>query len=173
MVFISGVHGVGKSYFCKELRKQCEINYFSASELIELGKKVFFSKDKKVSNIDDNQKYLISAVDELRKQNKEFVLDGHFCLLNQHGEITKITENVFYELQPDLVVLLTEKSQIIHDRRLERDGIEQSIDEIEQFQQAEIIYAMEISEKYQIPIEICKGMNDIYRVINLIIERSK
>ena len=35
MIFVSGIHGVGKDYFSKELEKKLGIKSYSASELIK------------------------------------------------------------------------------------------------------------------------------------------
>lgn len=82
MIFISGVHGVGKSYFCDMVKQAIDINAYSASTLISKKKKSGFSSDKLIPDIDDNQQYLLQAVNELRAAEGNFILDGHFCLLN-------------------------------------------------------------------------------------------
>ena len=48
MVFVSGVHGVGKSYFCDILKKRLNISSHTASSLITERKKARFSTDKHV-----------------------------------------------------------------------------------------------------------------------------
>ena len=87
MIFISGVHGVGKSYFCKLVKDSIGIASYSASKLIADKKQKGFSKDKLIPDIDENQQYLLQAIDELRLSGKDFILDGHFCLLNAEGDI--------------------------------------------------------------------------------------
>ena len=100
------------------------------------------------------------AVDELRTLENSFILDGHFCLLNEKGEITRIPEDTFCELKPDNIILLTEDPSIIADRRKERDGIEYSVEEIQSFQNAEAAYAAEIADMLSIPILISQGKHD-------------
>ncbi len=90
MIFISGVHGVGKSYFCDMVKTETGIESYSASTLITQKEHSGFSKDKLIPDIDDNQQYLLQAVSELRDSGENFILDGHFCLLNASGEITRI-----------------------------------------------------------------------------------
>ena len=62
MIFISGVHGVGKSYFCNLVKESTGIDCFSASTLIRERKKQGFPADKRVADIDENQLYLLAAV---------------------------------------------------------------------------------------------------------------
>ena len=42
MIFISGVHGVGKSYFCDLVKAKLGIETFTASQLIERKKNKVF-----------------------------------------------------------------------------------------------------------------------------------
>ncbi len=46
MIFVSGVHGVGKSYFCKLVKDSVGIETYSASALISAKKRSGFAKDK-------------------------------------------------------------------------------------------------------------------------------
>lgn len=59
MIFVSSVHGVGKSYFCNLVKKSTGIETYSASTLIATKKQSEFSKDKLIPDIDDNQQFLI------------------------------------------------------------------------------------------------------------------
>lgn len=168
MIFISGVHGVGKTSFCKKVNQMYGIKTYSASMLITQQKGEGFSADKFISDIDDNQQYLKRAVEELRTKEKYFIIDGHFCLLNGNGEITQIPVDTFVELNPDSIILLTESPKVIADRRKERDGIECSVEEIELFQRAEVSYASELSKKLSIPIIISHGEQELDIVMKYI-----
>ena len=59
-------------------------------------------------------------------------------MLNTDGEITRIPEETFTQLNPDAIVLLTEDPDIIAQRRFERDRVEHKPDDIDRFQKAEI-----------------------------------
>ena len=113
MIFISGVHGVGKSYFCNIVKDRTGIESYSASKLITERKKQGFPASKLIPDIDENQQYLLDAVAELRSSGKEFIIDGHFCLLNGEGIITRIGLDTFTTLNPDAIILLTEEPDII------------------------------------------------------------
>ena len=79
MIFVSGVHGVGKSYFCKLVKDSVGIETYSASALISAKKRSGFAKDKLIPDIDENQQFLLWAVDELRTLCQNVILAGHFC----------------------------------------------------------------------------------------------
>lgn len=168
MIFVSGIHGVGKTYFCEMTRERLGIKSFPASELIAERKKQGFSPNKLVTDIGENQRFLLDAIECLRRDEGEFILDGHFCLLDGQGQITRIQPDTYAMLNPDLMVLLTEEPAIIAERRLKRDGVKQVTSEIQAFQEEERRYAEEISDWLNVPLIVSKGANDLERVVKLI-----
>ncbi len=160
MIFISGVHGVGKSYFCNKMKNQLGIETFSASKLISERKHTNFQTNKLIPDIDENQQYLLIAVQELNSINRNYLLDGHMCLLNERCEITRIPEDTFIALQPQAIILLIDEPEIIAERRKSRDGVDHNINQIKEFQNEEIVYAKETSSKLGIPLKISEGTND-------------
>ena len=168
MIFISGVHGVGKSYFCDMVKRNIAINTYSASTLITEKKKSCFYSDKLIQDIDDNQQYLQDAIQELRHSEGNFILDGHFCLLNGEGVVTRIPSDTFTFLRPEAIILLTENPDIVSNRRKERDGRDVSVKGIEEFQNEEKAYALEIAKNIGAKIFISKGANDLENAISFI-----
>lgn len=173
MIFISGVHGVGKSYFCNIVKERLGIETYSASSLITERKKSGFAADKLIPDIDENQQYLLAAVEELRDSGADFILDGHFCLLNAEGVVTRISEDTFTTLRPDAIVLLTEEPSIIAARRQERDHIEHSESDIKAFQDEEVKYATEVADLLCVPLKVSNGSGDIDRTVEFIRTRRK
>lgn len=168
MIFVSGIHGVGKTYFCNMIKEKLGIKNYSASQLIAGRREKSFSADKFVSDIDDNQVLLLDAINELRQIDEEFILDGHFCLLNEDGVITRIPMKTYSLLKPDAMILLLENPKIIAERRLQRDGIQQDMRIIIDFQEAEKAYATEIAEQLNIPLEVSNGASDLGRIVEII-----
>ncbi len=168
MIFVSGIHGVGKTYFCNIIKEKLGIKNYSASQLIAERRKKVFSADKYVSDIDDNQLLLLDAVNELRQAGGEFILDGHFCLLNEEGVITRIPMETYIMIKPDTMVLLLENPKIIAERRFQRDGIRQEECAIIDFQEAEKVYATEIAEQLNIPLEVSRGAPDLERILEIL-----
>lgn len=50
MIFISGIHAVGKGYFCGLVKKELGIEAYSASDLIANARNAGFSSDKLVAS---------------------------------------------------------------------------------------------------------------------------
>lgn len=168
MIFISGVHGVGKSYFCDMVKEAIGIESYSSSTLIAQKKHYGFANDKLIPDIDDNQQYLFQAINELKDSGDNFILDGHFCLLNASGKITRIPNDTFMSLKPEAIILLMEKSKVIAARRKERDGIDVAIQNIEDFQQEECTYAKEVAADIGAKLFISGGAGDLAKAIDFI-----
>lgn len=171
MIFISGVHGVGKSFFCEKLKEVVGVETYAASHLIEQKRNISFASDKKITDIEDNQNYLLDAVAELKENNPFFVLDGHFCLLDREGTITRVPEQFFIDLNPEAIVLLTEKSEIIAKRRMARDGLKIDLEQTDRFQEAEMTYAKEVADKLRVPLQISQGAEDLQSTMEFIKKR--
>lgn len=173
MIFVSGIHGVGKTFFCNQVKEQLGINTYSASKLISDRRDKDFSVDKHVSNIDENQLLLLQAIDKLREKGDEFILDGHFCLLDKEGLISRIPMDTYTSLKPDKIILLTEQSSVIVRRRLQRDGILLEESDIDLFQREEMTYAKEVARKLGAQLIISSGELDFENVIKKIREGGR
>lgn len=170
MIFVSGIHGVGKTYFCNQVKERLGINTYSSSKLIEEKRNSNFSANKTVSDIDENQLLLLRAIEKLRRKGDEFILDGHFCLLDMDGHISRIPMETYISLKPDRIILLTEQPNVIVTRRLHRDGVVVKEADIDCFQREEMIYAEEVSRKLGIQLLISTGASDLENIMQKIRE---
>ncbi|MBD2096231.1 AAA family ATPase [Trichocoleus sp. FACHB-591] len=155
VIFVGGVHGVGKTTFCKALKAQLDVQHFSASDLIAREKKEQYFQDKRVQNIDENQDVLVTALNKYLKDETWYLLDGHFCLLSKDGEITKIPDSTYEGINPCAIILLFDRPENIYDRLSERDNITYDLALLHSFQEQEIDYAKYISNKLGIPYRMC------------------
>lgn len=103
IIFIGGIHGVGKTSLCEELSNQIGTHYFSASKLIKRLKKDHCDNENKaVKDIDGNQELLLTAINQYINKNIIVLLDGHFCLLSSTYEVTLIPKKhlmIFHQLR--------------------------------------------------------------------------
>lgn len=128
-------------------KKELGIETYSASNLIANARNAGFSSDKLIADIEEKQQYLLSAVQELRENGTDFILDGHFCLINKStGKSERISLETFTTLTPEAIVLLNEKPEVIVERRKTRDGIDDTPEYVEQFQNMEKQYAKEVGD---------------------------
>lgn len=162
ILFFGGIHGVGKSTFCKKLQKDIGIDTISASDLIKSEKELFFKedKDKRVKDIGSNQRLLLNALKK-KSRTGDFILDGHFCLLNKYGEIEKVPLNTFKKINPRKLFLLEARPEdIVKNLRL-RDGTTYDIKLIQEMLVEECSYARYISNIINRPLSIIRHQDYI------------
>lgn len=104
--FIAGAHAVGKSTLCDYFAKENNFIHKSASALIAEARGVNFNLDKKTSTAEENQKLLISKLSEIRKSDLNLLLDGHFVLVGNQGELIGLKTDVFQDMKLDGVILI-------------------------------------------------------------------
>lgn len=152
--FLGGIHGVGKGTLCKFLSASLNIECLTASKLINWADFNENPINKSVSNIGFTQERLIVGLDSYCKENRTYVLDGHFCLLDKNNVPTEVPEEIFIKINPEELLLLTAPVQLIKQRLEDRDG--RSYDEglIERMQEFEISYARSISNLLNLELKI-------------------
>jgi adenylate kinase len=167
LIFLGGVHGVGKSTLCKNLFLPAGYYCVTASELIkDAGGAV--RKDKKVSALDDNQAKLITQLSRIRNSYARFLLDGHFTLINSHGHIVPIPIHVFRKIRPNVLILLTETPNELAGRLNARDGKKWSLSLIKTFQEQELKHARSVAFELKIPLHhFQNGVSPIKQLVVL------
>ena len=146
IVFIGGIHGSGKGTICKNICAQKGYIHLTASELLHW-KDISDQTNKFVENIDDTQKRLLFGLSKTIEKDKFYLLDGHFCLFNKNGEISKVPETTFMQIAPILIGVVKENVQVIKKRLESRDKKHYDLNVLKQMQDKEIAYSKEIAEK--------------------------
>ena len=163
LIFIGGIHGVGKTTLCSQISKKYNINHLSASQLIKWN-----STNKEVKDIDETQKSLISELNKNIDYTKLNILEGHFVLWNQKNEIKKISFNIFKKINPNKIILIIENSEKIKKNLEKRDKKQYSIKDIEDMQNEEINYAKDVANKLNIELLIYNSYNFTENIKNII-----
>lgn len=117
LIFIAGVHGVGKTFLGEPVAKSLGLNFASASSLIRrhVGGENW-DKNKVTSGVDRNQEILVKAVDSVRALSKILVLDGHFVLRDPNGGLVRLAVDVFERLRIDAIVLMEAPVDVVLER---------------------------------------------------------
>jgi adenylate kinase len=151
IIFVGGIHGVGKGTICKELAQKFDFEHLSASKILNWNE-ISDLKNKKVQHFGTTQDRLLTNLNRIIKPNKKYLLDGHFTLLNSNGEPEKIDESTFVGIQPESIILLTCEPKIIYERLKQRDSSFYELNILEKMQRLEIEHAKYISKQLYIPL---------------------
>ena len=152
--FIGGIHGVGKGTICKEITSRTNLSHITASEVLKWNE-ISLLENKLVENISSTQDRLIYGLENLIVESKEYLLDGHFCLLNSFGVPSKINEETFDIINPKIILVVIDDVQKIIERLESRDHKKYDVEVLTELQEMEIEYGKYLSKKYCVPyIEI-------------------
>jgi len=157
IVFVGGIHGVGKSTICKELASTYGLDYLSASEVLQWEKLNDDHTNKKVNDISETQKRLINGLQRIVNKNKTYILDGHYCLFDKLGQIQPIPVEVFSQIAPISLILILGDIADIKGRIEARDNVNYSYAQLETMQEREHDHANFLSHKLNIPLVIVKA----------------
>jgi len=160
VVFIGGVHGVGKSTICQHICRELNMEYLSASELLKWKDINEDEKNKKVEDIPFTQNRLITGLKNILQEDKSYLLDGHYCLLNKDNEVENISLDTFKKINPITLILILGNVKEIKKRLENRDNKPYEYELLEHLQNSEFAYAKILSEVLNVPLYI--GKNDGY-----------
>lgn len=150
IIFIGGIHGVGKGTICQSVSKKINLKHISASEVLKWDE-ISLKENKKVENIDNTQLRLLSGLNALIKEELTYLLDGHYCLLNSIGKPEEISQQTFELISPKKLVVVVENIREIKSRLNNRDGAKYNLKLIDNMQKMEVKYAEELALKLDIP----------------------
>jgi len=157
LIFIGGIHGVGKGTICDKICEQTDFVHITASEILKWDE-ISKPDNKKVENIQNTQDRLIAGLDKALKKNENYLLDGHFCLFNSEGQVEKVPMKTFEKIAPKLIVIVTTKIDLIKERLEKRDNKKYDFDLLKSMQTSEKEHAQQISSKLNVPfVEIKDG----------------
>lgn len=154
VIFVAGVHGVGKTTCCVEVTKQIGVPHHTASGIIKAEKaSAIAESSKNVRDVQGNQDHLVQGVRKIIEAGeKRFILDGHFTLLDTHGQIQIVATDVFALLNIDGVVVFYDDPERIKARLQERDKRDWDVSLLQMHQDAELAHSRLVATTLQLPI---------------------
>ncbi len=163
MIFLGGVHGVGKTSMCEGVVEKFGIQVISASSIIR-AERAYPSLDSRtaVMNVGGNQGLLIRGVQRLITDAPgHYLLDGHFALRTLDGNIEEIAVDVFQSIGVGGLICLVDESSAIAQRLATRDGEEHDVDAISQLQAAELSSADFLSRTLGIHLKVVRAFDEL------------
>ncbi len=154
VMFVCGIHGVGKTTYCNTYSSIKKVIHLSASELIKDYNEVLVSNNKQVSDINKNQEVLIKALEMKISPDNTYLLDGHMVLFDTVKDIVFVGMDFFQKLAPVKILLLTAPANIIKNRLSKRERYNSfSIEELDKMQIIERKYVKKVSKEFEINFE--------------------
>lgn len=168
IIFIGGIHGVGKGTICEYLSSKLNIKHISASELIKWRN----SSNKLVENIQKNQDELVLALNYYISPDENYLFDGHFCLISTDESIKKVPLITFQEISPILIIVIVEEIKTIQERLEKREHKKYDFDLLKKLQDTEITYANHVSNILNIKIIIVNSneKESLYASIKILLQ---
>lgn len=154
-IFVAGIHGVGKTYLASQVAIAIDMTHTSASKLIKEERSLStWANDKRVSDVAENQRALADAVRRHNELGARLLLDGHFVLVGQSGELIRLEVDVFLNLNLTGVILIEASTQVVSQRIADRDQRQVSLDHLETFMNAEREQAEKVCAELYLPLAI-------------------
>lgn len=174
IVFIAGVHGVGKTTLCNSIADAQGLIHKSASQLIREAKESAIARNSKVvADISGNQQLLIDSVRNITRSGQTLLLDGHFALFNKARKVESIPTKVFSDLGVAAIIVVNDKPSSIITRLRHRDGGDMAIDELKALQAMECRRAKSVSDELGLPLYMVKAFDNsaFKKALQVILER--
>ncbi len=161
VIFVAGVHGVGKTTACACAVRALGLAHYSASGLIKSEKADSIPvQGKAVTDVEGNQALLIRGAGKACvKHQGRIILDGHFTLMKADGRIEEVAVDVFRSLSLNGIVVYHDEPTAIAERLHRRDGESYHVDVIARQQDSEVAHAQFIAAELDLPIEILSAFD--------------
>lgn len=152
VVFVAGIHGVGKTWLCERYARQYEVRHITASALIEQVLTSFnLSAGERVNDSDLDQQALELAVNSIVASGKSLLLEGQMVLRDKHGQQVASNTDAFARLNLAAIVLISTDVSVVAQRQSSRDATATPAD-LDAFQRREMQHAEQISKALGIPL---------------------
>lgn len=168
IIFIGGIHGVGKSTICRNSCASHSLNYLSASEVLKWNDVRLTENNKNVPDLNITQERLISGLRQVVDKKEKYILDGHFCLFNLDGIVQKIPIETFRLINPIEIVVIVGSPMEIANRLVARDGKNYSHIQLDKMQEIETQYGKKVANLLEIPFAVYEqGLGTGLKLINI------
>ena len=160
MILVCGIHGSGKDQYSNNLKLKKDMNTYTASQLINQTLPLRQYKTKKIDQIDSRQHILLETMKEIVLHEENFILNAHLCLINEKGEVERISTDVFKNMPITEIHLVECSAKEIEQRMYRRDEISWDIRFIQSFLEEEKKYAIELSQLLNVTLSVINTSSD-------------
>lgn len=150
IIFIGGIHGVGKGTICSKIQQELELKHLSASEVLRWSEVSPDASNKLVKDIPDTQDRLIKGLERSISPSEKYILDGHFCLFDWQGKVNHVPIETFMKISPILISVVICEPMIVSNRLQSRDDKNYDVATIKKMQNMEVEYAKSVAKNLNI-----------------------
>lgn len=164
IVFVGGVHGVGKSTTCECVASTCGYAHVSASDLIRRERAdAVAANGKLVTDVGGNQELLIHGFRRFCDSggSRRILLDGHFVLRDGAGDIQRLPLSVFRALAPGRLVCFEDDPVAIASRLQHRDLNEVGANQVSSLQDQELSHASDVASELRVPLTVLRAFDSV------------
>lgn len=160
VIFVAGIHAVGKSTACEIVSAEFGIPHYTASQIIRGEKSTAVPAcSKLVDDVAENQRLLIDGVSRLMASGV-IMLDGHFTMQRKLDDaIEVIPIDVFRQIHVSAVVVFTDDPIKIAERAFARDNAVISLKYLHAHQEVELMHAKHVATVLALPIVILQAFD--------------
>lgn len=161
VVFVGGVHGVGKTSMCADAAERVGATHLTASSLIrEARHDAIAAADKRASDVPGNQELLLKQFAERASTaNGVVLLDGHYTILNGQGETVRLEASLFAALGVSTFLCVRGDAQAIAGRLADRDGHGPTAKEVAVHQQIELDQAARVARQQGAKLQVIEAFD--------------
>lgn len=98
-----------------------------------------------VGSAEKNQLALLHGISQI--EDETILLDGHFCLLDKEENVIELSFDVFDQIAPSVILLVSCEEKTIHQRLEQRGGYVLGLDKIIELQEREVESSSRYSSK--------------------------
>ncbi len=161
LIFLGGVHGVGKTSMCADVVEKFDLKVVGASAIIR-AEREYPSSDTRtsVANVGGNQGLLVRGVHRLVTDAPgRYLMDGHFALRTFAGSIEEIGAEVFKAIGVSGLICLFDDPAAIAQRLAARDGVVPKVSAIAELQSAELRSAELVSRTLGLRLKVVQAFD--------------
>jgi adenylate kinase len=157
IIFIGGIHGVGKGTICSKIQKEIDIKHLSASEVLKWSEVSPDPTNKLVKDIPDTQQRLIKGLERVIEPAQRYILDGHFCLFDSSGKVNSVPVETFIKISPILLSVVVCDAEMVAERLQARDNKKYDALIIDKMQKIELEHAQLVAGELNVDLIEVEG----------------
>jgi adenylate kinase len=143
-VFISGVHGVGKTTLARRLSNALQLPYVTASTMLTgFDQPGLATADVLVKQ----SEFIALRIRQILQSAHLLLVDSHCVLLDTQGDCVKVAMSIYQDIQISAIILLTDNPRQIHARQRQRGGLVLDVKKIAQLQDEEVGHSSAIANQ--------------------------